>query len=153
MRSYAVLTLPAALAVLLIAGSAARAAVPKACDLLTAQTAASLLGGPVGAPTDVQGMICSYSTKTAIVSLSVVAQPALTVADFSRAMQVSGQQTGIQQVLGLGDAGFFNPGGGDRNTVNVLYHHQAVSFSVQKKLTPQLKSQMIDQMKQWLAKF
>jgi hypothetical protein len=98
-------------------------------------------------------MICSYSTKTAIVSLSVVAQPALTVADFSRAMQVSGQQTGIQQVLGLGDAGFFNPGGGDRNTVNVLYHHQAVSFSVQKKLTPQLKSQMIDQMKQWLAKF
>jgi hypothetical protein len=99
-------------------------------------------------------MICSFSAKTgsAIVTLSISELPAMTAADFSRAMQASGRQTGIQQVSGLGDAGFFNPGGGDRNTVNVLSDHQAVSLSVQRKLTPELRLQMIDIMKQWLAK-
>jgi len=153
MRVYSALTVPAALAVLLMSASAAHAAAPKACDLLTSQIATSLLGGPVSAPTDVQGMLCSYGTKTATVSLAVVDSPGMAAADFTRANMAGGRSSGIEQIPGLGDAGFFIPAGGDHNTMNVLYHNKVLNFGVQKKLTPELKSQMIQTMKQWLAKF
>jgi hypothetical protein len=46
MRMHAGFSASAVLAVLLIAPFTAQAAPPKACDLLTAQGAASLVGGP-----------------------------------------------------------------------------------------------------------
>jgi hypothetical protein len=108
MRNYAVLTVNAALAALLMAGSVAHAANPKACDLLNAQTAASLLGGPVGAAIDMGGIGCSYSTKSeaATIAFMVTDMGGMTVDEFRRTMQAGTRAGGTEEISGPGEARF-----------------------------------------------
>jgi hypothetical protein len=155
MRNQAVLGAAAAFLVLLTTPSSVSAATPKACDLLTAQTAAMLVGGPVNAPFDMQGMACSYITKTgsATVTLSVVDQPGLSGSDFMRSMQASAGQGGTMELIpGLGEQNVFLVRTSGQNSLMVLCHQKTLSFGVQRKMTPELKAQMIQVMKQLVAK-
>lgn len=154
MRIPASVQATAALFILLIVPGAG-AATPKACDLLSAQTAASLLGAPVTAPIDMQGMGFSYLTTTgsATVALTVVDQPTLTGANFTRTMQMSAGQGGTtESIPGLGEANFLVVRTAAPNSLMALYHHKMVSLAVQRKMTPELKAQMIQVMKEALAK-
>ena len=155
MRKPSVFLAKAAVFVLLIAPAFAGAATPKACDLPSAQTAASLLAGPVSAPVDMQGIGCSYITKTgtATVALTVVDQPGLSGADFMRTMQLSaGQGATTESISGLGEQNVLLVRTSGQNGLMVLYHHKTLSLAVQRKMTPELKSQMIQVMKEMLAK-
>jgi hypothetical protein len=156
MRLPAISVAAAALVVLLVAPCTAHAATPKACDLFSAQTAASLVGGPVNAPVDLQGIGCSYVTRTgtATTTLTMADAQGMSGDDFMRMGQVSGNQPGstAESIPGLGEHNFFLVRTSGQNGLTVLYHGKKLTLAVQRKMTPELKTQMIQVMKQILAK-
>jgi hypothetical protein len=71
MRFPAVSVASAALLILLCGPPAARAATPKACDLLGSQMASTILGTPVGPATD-SGNFCFYTSKSENANVGLV---------------------------------------------------------------------------------
>jgi len=141
---------------MLLVPSAARAETPKACDLLNAQTAASLAGGPVNAPFDLQGIGCSYVSQAAgaTVGLTITDAEKTTPADFQHMREMTGKQDGAktESIPGLGEHNFFVERTSQENGLVVLYHQKMLSLGVKKTMTPALKTQMIRLMKQFLAR-
>lgn len=129
---------------------------PKACELLNAQTAASLAGGPVAAPFDLQGIGCSYVSQAAgtTVGLTITEAEKTTPADFQHMREMTGKQDGAktESIPGLGEHNFFVERTSQENGLVVLYHQKMLSLGVKKRMTPALKAQMIQLMKQFLAK-
>jgi hypothetical protein len=155
MRIRAVAPATAAFLILFMVHFAASAATPKACDLLSAQTASSLLGGPVNLPVDMSGIGCSYMTKSgsAVVGLIVTDAQGMTADNF-KMIQTAGaaSHAAVEQIPGLGEVSYLVGGGADRNVLAVLYHQKTLALSVQRKMTPDLKTAIIQAMKQILAK-
>ena len=155
MRTPAIHSLTAALLVLFTATSAAHAATPKACELLDAQTAASLVGSAVGAPVDAQGVGCGYSTKSgsATVGLTMGDAPGNAGADLIRVMKLSAGQGAITESLpDLGEQNFLLVRPSNQNGLMVVYHHKILSLAVQRHMTPELKAAMIQAMRKILSK-
>jgi hypothetical protein len=135
---------------------AARGEAPKACDLLNAQMAASLAGGPVNAPFDLQGIGCSYTSKSgaATVGLTITDAEKTTPADFQRMQQTTAMQQGAktETIPGVGEHNFYVERVSQENGLVVLYHQKMLSLGLKRQMTPALKAQMIQMMKQFLAK-
>jgi hypothetical protein len=153
MRLKAALPVAVVLVVLFAAPSGANA-LPKACDLLTAQGAASLLGGPAGLLMD-GGVVCGYSAKsgggTATFSLSEGGATDANLAMMTRDIGGGGYQK--ETISGLGDQCVYVVRTGDHLSLTVFYHKNVLVLSVVKKATPEIKAAMIQSMKQMLAKF
>jgi hypothetical protein len=153
MRIRAVAPATAAFLALFMVHFTASAATPKACDLLSAQTATSLLGGPVNAPIDMQGIMCGYSTKTGSATVGLTVTQGMSANDF-RMIATAGaaSHAAVEQISGLGDQSYLIGAAADRSSLLVSYHQQTLTLSVVKKMTPDLKAAMIQAMKQILAK-
>ncbi len=136
---------------------AAHADGPRACELLNAQPAASLAGGPVAAPFDLQGIGCSYVSQAAgtTVGLTITDAEKTTPADFLHMREMTGKQEGskTESIPGLGEHNFFVERTSQQDGLVVLFHRKMFSLGVQRKMTPALKAQMIQVMKQMLTKF
>ena len=137
---------------LVISPCAVRAAT--ACQLLNSQSAASLLGSPANPPVDLQGIACSYSGKASsgMVTFSVN-DASMSVGDFTMMMKTQGGMGGTMETIsGVGDQNFFFIKPGNQNTFMVLSHGKMLALSAQMKMTPALKTSMIQTMKQILTK-
>jgi len=154
MRTQAIISLTAALLLLLTATSAAHAATPKACELLDAKTAASLAGSAVGAPADVQGVGCFYTTKSgsATVGLTMADAPANAGSDVTRAMKMASPGATTESIPDLGDQNLLIVRTSNQNGLMVVYHHKTLSLAVQQRMTPDLKAAMIKAMRQIMSK-
>jgi hypothetical protein len=138
--------------VLLLAPIDSRAAAPTACQLLDAKSASSLLGEEAGPPTEMQGKLCIYSAKKGDGEVTLGFNTA-DEARFTHAEQAAKAAAGttVEEPSGLGDRSMLVEQA-DGTTLGVLYHGQSVGLSVKRKLTPELKAQMIQVMKQVLGK-
>jgi len=157
MRTQPAFLLPAAL-VMLLAASSVGAATPKACDLLSAQTATSLLGTAVGAAVEGKaGATCTYTSKSGDATV------AMGVGDFSGgdgkqtviALQVmASQEKGAtsKSLPGLGDQSFLVSRASNKNALVLDYHEKMVMLSVQKPMTGDLEKAMIQTVRQVLSK-
>lgn len=141
---------------LAMAPLAARPETPKACELLNAQTAASLAGGPVAAPFDLQGIGCSYTSQSAgtSVGLTITDAEKTTAADFLHIEQTTAMQQGAktETIPAMGEHNFLVVRISLENGLVVLYHRKMVSLGVHRKMTPVLKAQMIKVVNQMLAR-
>jgi len=131
------------------------AATPSACQLLNSQAASSLLGSPANPPMDGGGVVCIYSDKGASKTLSLNIQSAtFRASDFETQTRMQGfGATNSEVVPGVGEANkllFFS---GDHSALMVLYHGELLTLGVMRmKMTPDLKTAMIQTMKQILGK-
>jgi len=157
MRIHAALSCGTSLFVLFLAASTARAATPTACDLFTTQAAAALAGDAVGAPKDIQGKGCSYTTKSgALIGLAVADMAPDDAKDYMVAMRsmVSSPAT-TETIPGLGEQNFLivrPESQKDKNALLVIYHQKSLTLGVQRKMTPNLKAAMVQAMRQILSK-
>ena len=149
MRIRSISLFALALAFLSLTLSTAHAADVKACDALSAPVATSFIGAPLKGPIDAQGFGCSYGSSGGAIALVIADAGGLTADDFSMSMRAYAES---EKIPGLGDAGFWVKAGPNSYGLMVLYHHKTVRFKVDKKMTPELKTQMIDAMKQMLTK-
>jgi hypothetical protein len=156
MKFQTAIPVTAALFVLFIAPSSARAAAPTACDLLSAQTAALLAGGPVGKPIDKNGKSCMYPITGKITSVQVIMTdaPGTSGADAIASYQKMPASTAKTETIpGLGDQNLLvvMNRGPRENILMVLYHQKMVALSVEGPNTPELKAAMIQAVKQMIA--
>jgi hypothetical protein len=155
MRNHA--TAPLIALCLLASPSIVHAAPPKACDLLGAQTAASLLGTPVGTPVDVKnGGGCTYTSRTggATVSLAV-ADSGTDGVQTVVAMQVMAsreQGATTKSIPGLGEQSFLATRTSNKNFIMLVYHQKTVVLAVQRPMTPDLEKTMVQTVRQVLTK-
>jgi hypothetical protein len=172
MRTQTVLPLSAALLILFATSSAAQVAAPsaakpatpptsrtltpKACDMFDAQTATSILGAPVGNPTDVQGVSCFYvSGSGATVALVLASGEGAEGTNMLHAMQtVAAKQPGAttESIPGLGEQNFLFARASGQNSLVVLYHQKLITLSVQRQMTNDLKAAMVKAMRRVLRK-
>ena len=156
MKLQTAIPVTAALFVLFIAPSSVPAAAPTACDLLSAQTAALLAGGPVGKPADKNGKSCMYPITGKITSVRVTVNDAPgtsgadTIASYQK-MPASAAKT--ETIPDLGDQNLLvvTIRGPREDILMVLYHEKMVALSVEGPDTPELKAAMIQAVKQMLA--
>jgi hypothetical protein len=156
MRFPSLSAVAAAAFILTLIPFAARAASPTACTLLSAQTAASLLGVPVGDPMDMRGVVCVYSPNSGdgLVQLALSGGGPMSEKDFmGLGANAKGPSGTIESISDFGEPSFFVLKPSSENILAVLHHQRQVTFTVQRKMTPALKAQMIQAMKQILAKF
>lgn len=153
MRKFAALPISLALAALSLACATIHAEDISACTRFTPQMAAALLGGPANAPMEMGNVGCAYTAKSGGVSVALAfANEATTTAeDFTRGMKTGSPASTNEQVAGLGEAAFLVPSP-NKIMLSVFYHHVNARLAVQKPLTPELKAQMIQTMRQILAK-
>jgi hypothetical protein len=143
--------------VLWLAAASACAATPKACDLFTAQTATALAGEAVGAPKDIEGKGCSYTTKSgALIGLSVADMSPDDAKNYMVAMMsmVKSPAT-TESIPGLGEQNFLlvrPESQKNKNALLVIYHKKSLTLGVQRKMTPDLKAAMAQAMRQILSK-
>jgi len=153
MRILAALSATAGCLLFLATPFKASAADPKACDALPPQTAAALAGGPVGSAMDV-GAMCAYVLKSGG-SVGLVFQP-IQPGDEAKSVQVQQSAAGpgvtTETVSGLAGPAVLIMRPGNMNVLAAGYHAKVVLLSVPGKMTPALKSAMIQAMKQALAK-
>jgi len=99
MRIQEAFAVTASLIVLFTACSVAHAALPTACQLLDAQTAARLAGGAVAAPVDGREILCAYGLKSgnANVLLQVNYAPGTDGSDTIPAMRTAAAQVGTAE--------------------------------------------------------
>ncbi len=157
MRLHAALAGVTSLLVFLLAASSAHAATPTACDLLTAQTAAALAGEAIGAPKDVQGKGCTYTTKSGanigFVITDMAADDAKNYVASMRLMVTAPATTEL--IPGLGDQNYLlvrPESQKNKNALQVIYHQKLLTLGVQRKMTPDLKAAMVQFMRQTLSK-
>jgi len=153
MRIQGLLPVTAGL-VLFVAAASTHAAAPTACQLLNPDAASSLMGSPASAPVDMQGRGCAYSDKAGSKSVSFTFNDAsMSVGDFTMMMKSQGGMGGtVETIPGVGEQNFFFIKPGNQNTFTVYYHGKMLTLSAQMKMTPALKTAMIQTMKQILAK-
>ncbi|HTA65608.1 MAG TPA: hypothetical protein VK753_08890 [Xanthomonadaceae bacterium] len=158
MRMQVSVLLATPLLLLLLATScAAHPAKPKACDLLSPQTATALLGVAVGEPTDMNGVVCTYlSTQgNATIVLGIADAPGADGANAIRSLQaVSSQQPGTttKSIQGLGEQSFLVTRTSNKNAIMLVYHQKMLTLAVQKPMTPELENAMVQTLQQVLAK-
>jgi hypothetical protein len=153
MRTQDALSIAAALCVAFTATLAPAATPPKVCELLDAQTAASLAGSAVGSPMEVPTVVCGYSSAGATVSLALRDMPGTSGGEAIQAMKrttLQGAQT--ESIPGLGEQNFLIVKTPNQNSLTVLYHKKLLSLSVQRRMTPELKTAMVQAMRQMLSK-
>lgn len=158
MRLHAALAGITSVLVFLLANPSARAATPTACDLFTAQTAASLVGEPVvPAKRDPQGRGCSFTTKSgANVGFAIVDMSADDAKSYMATMKsMVAPPATTEGIVGLGDQNFLLVRPESQKNLNsllVTYHQKSLTLGVQRKMTPDLKAAMVQFMRQVLAK-
>jgi len=154
MRTHPAVTNAVALIVLSIATCTCHAASPKACDLLSAQAAASLLPGTVGAPQDFGGILCVYMAKggASAASLSLTDAPAAASINIYNAVKASYGKSATESIPGLGEQNFLFVQPSNKNGLTVLYHQKIVVLNAQVPMTPTVKSALIQTMKQILPR-
>ena len=155
MKMQAAISVTAVLLVLFITPSSAHAT-PKACDLLSAQTATTLAGSPVGKPTDAEGASCTYQVtgKNASVQVILADAPGTKGSDAIESYKkasMAGAKT--ETIPGLGDENLLVgiSRGMNQNILMVLYHQKMVALTVMGQATPELKAAMIQAVKQMIA--
>ena len=156
MKLQTAIPVTAVLFVLFIAHPSARAAAPTACDLLSAQTAASLAGGPVGKPIDKNGKSCVYPIAGKITSIQVILTdaPGTSGADAIAPYQkLPASAAKTETIPGLGDQNLLvaTIRGPREDILMVVYHQKMVALSVEAPNTPELKAAMIEAVKQMLT--
>jgi hypothetical protein len=155
MKLQTAIPVTAAFFVLFIAPTAARAT-PKACDLLSAQTAASLAGSPVGSPIDVKGSSCTYHVTGKTTSVQVIfadAQGTKGSDEIASYKKMPSTVARTETIPDLGDQNLLvaTSRGPSDNILMVLYHQKMVALSVEGQITPELKAAMIQAMKRMMA--
>ena len=148
--------------VFLLAAAPARAATPKACDLLTAQTAASLAGEAVGAQKeeeakDNKGSGCKYTSKSGgNIGIAIVDMAADDAKSYMAAMKSMVAAPAATEVIpGLGEQNFLlvrPESQSNKNALLVIYHGKSLTLGVQRKMTPDLKAAMVQVMRGILSK-
>jgi hypothetical protein len=157
MRPNAALAGATSLLALLLATASTRAATPKACDLLTAQTAATLAGEAVGPPKDGQEKGCGYTTKSGtLIGLAITDMAADDAKSYMIAMRsmVTSPAT-TETIPGLGDQNFLivrPESQKNQNALLVIYHQKSLALGVTRKMTPDLKAAMVQFIRQILPK-
>jgi hypothetical protein len=156
MKLHTAIPVTAALFVLFIAPSTARAATPKACDLLSAQIASSLAGSPVGKPADMSGKSCRYSVtgKRTSVQVIVTEAPGTSGADaIATYKKMPASTAKTETIPGLGDQNLLVVmiRGPQESILMVVVHEKMVALSVEEQFTPELKAAMVQAMKQMIA--
>jgi len=153
MRIPAVLSLPLALTALFAAAMPASAS-PKACDLLNAQAAASLVGGPVQAPIDMGGVICGYSAQSGDnrAGLTITGPPPAGVNLKNSIGRAVDKGNTFEVIPGLGEQAVLLVKDGHDAGMTVIYGQKFLILTVERPMTPALKSAMIQTMKQIISK-
>ena len=155
MRIRKALAVSASFAVLFTACSVAHAALPTACQLLDAQTAARLAGGAVATTVDGREILCAYGLKSgnANVLLQVNYAPGTDGSDTIPAMRMAAGQVGTaESIPGLGDHNLLYTKGSQGSFFLVYYHQKMLQLSVGRQLTPDLKAAMVQAIRQMLSK-
>lgn len=125
-------------------------ALPKPCDLLTAQGASAMLGSPVK-PLMQMDVYCGYQSTSENVNVAVsLSSAAGATAATLKALASPGDTS--EAIPGLGDSNLLIARGGDSYTLAVIYHGQLVSISVVKRHSPALKAAIVQAVKQMLTK-
>jgi hypothetical protein len=142
-------------AVLLLFTLTAGAAPPPACNLLTAEMATTLAGGPVGPSGTLGKTICGYRPKSGIGPIGLAVED-VEPADEAKAIDVMRRaasaevKTGL--VEGLGDHALLIEKSNEKNVLIAAYRGKVLSLGVPGKMTPELKATMVQVMRQILAK-
>jgi hypothetical protein len=101
-----------------------------------------------------QGIVCGYNAKSGsgTVGLTVV-ESGLTCDQFAPTIPMAAAGGNkVEQIPGLGECNTLVALLSGKTTMTVVYHKHTVTLSVGKKLTPELKAQIIDLAKQILPK-
>jgi len=157
MRMHAAFLPSASLVVLLAIPSTAYAGKPKACNLLDAQTAVSIVGSPVSTPIDMQGMGCVYQTTSGSETVELVmvdsagTDGAITMRNLQM-VSAQSQGTTTESIPSLGEQNFLLVRNSNLNGLMVLYHQKMFTLSVQKHMTPDVKAAMVQAMRQVLSR-
>ena len=157
MRIQIAVSTIAALLCLLALPGAAHAGGPKACDLLNAQTATSLLGAAVGVPTNMNGMTCSYlaTPGSATVFLGIADMPGTDGAHTIEVLQMmASKEAGstTKSIAGLGEQSFLVTRTSNKNAIVLVYHQKLVTLKVERPMSADLEKAMVQTMQQALAK-
>jgi len=157
MRTHAAVPLVAVLFSLLAIPAVADAATPKACDLLSAQTATSLLGAAVGKPTDMKGATCTYvcTSGNATIALGIADSSGTDGAHDIQVLQMMASQekgTTTKSIAGLGEQSFLVTRTSNKNAIVLVYHQKMLTLAVQRPMTPELEKAMVQTLRQVLAK-
>jgi len=158
MRTQPGFLLAAALLILLATSAGARAATPKACDLLSAQTASSILGTAVGAAVDAKaGATCTYSSKSGntTVALGIGDLPGTDGAHTIEVFQMMASQekgSTSKSIPGLGEQSFLVVRASNKNAIVLVYQQKMVTLAVQKPMTADLEKAMVQTVRQVLTK-
>lgn len=131
------------------------AASPDACDLLHPKLAASLFGAPLRDPLHLdRGTACVYSARSGDgnVNLDLTEAQGMTVSQYriTKGSALQGQKA--ESIPGLGEESFMILPGPGKSHLSVFYHQKIVVLGVDRSMTPQLRTEMIDAMKQILAR-
>jgi hypothetical protein len=157
MRMQAAAPLVVTLLCLLALPGAAHATGPKACDLLNAQTATSLLGAAVGVPTNMNGMTCSYlaTPGSATVFLGIADMSGTDGAHTIEVLQVmASKEAGstTKSIAGLGEQSFLVTRTSNKNAIVLVYHQKLLTLKVERPMSADLEKAMVQTMQQALAK-
>jgi hypothetical protein len=126
---------------------------PVACDLLSPETAASLLKNPVARNSDFSDVLCSYAAKPegAYVVLTATDSSVTESEDYIRNRGGAGRGTQTESIPGLGDKNLFIASAHE-NTLTVFWHHKMVELFVKSDAGPSLKTAMVQAMRAILAR-
>lgn len=155
MRVQAALPVTAVLLALFFTPLSSHAADLRACDLLSAQSAALLAGGPVGDASDMEGVACSYTTGPKGVTVGVTltdAQGANGSFSIQSVRMLAKKGDTMETIPRLGEQNLLLITIGDNDTLMVIYHHKAISLGVHRHMTPALRAEMVKTMRQILTK-
>jgi len=162
MRLHALAAGVTGLLVCLLAVPFAGAATPTGCDLVTAQTAASLAGEAVGAPKDAvakdkEGTGCKYTSKSGgnigIAIVNMAKDDANSYMAAMKSMVVAPATT--EAIPGLGEQNFLLVRPESQKNLNalmVMYHGKLLTLGVQRRMSPDLKAEMVQVMRGILGK-
>jgi hypothetical protein len=162
MRLHAVSAGVTSFLVYLLAAASAGAATPKACDLVTAQTAATLAGEAVGDQKEVEakdkkGDGCKYTSKSGgNIGIAIVDMAADDAKSYMSAMRSMVAAPATTEVIpGLGEQNFLlvrPESQKNQNALLVIYHGKSLTLGVQRKMTPDVKAAMVQVMRGILSK-
>jgi hypothetical protein len=157
MRLHAAFAGATCILALLLTPAFAHAAAPTACELLTAQTAAGLAGEAVTLTKDVQGKGCAYATKSgANIGFAITDMAADDAKNYIASMRLMVVAPATTELIpGLGEQNYLlvrPESQKNKNALQVIYHQKLLTLGVQRKMTPDLKAQMVQFMRQVLSK-
>lgn len=152
MRKLIVIQHVALVVIIFTSGTILNAASRKACDLLDAQMAASLVSGKVDAPMDA-GFLCVYANEPAKTQVMISVTDA-SVQDADSFIQAHGgakQGDTYESIPNLPSKNLLVVTGYQKHSLTVFVGGKEVNLIVHRPMTPELKATMVAVMKRILA--